>query len=485
MEVSRHNPVLPVDGADTDTIVALSTPPGTGAIGVVRLSGPQAVALGRAVFQAGPAAGGAPPAGSRDPFCPAESHRLVYGHIVDPTGPVLDEVLLVAMRAPATYTREDVVEVHCHGGVAAQRAVLRLFCRLGARPAEPGEYTRRAFLNGRIDLAQAESVAGIVQARTETALRAAVRQLDGGLSSRLRDVRASLVRALAAVEASIDFSDEDIDSVDEELLAAGLGQAREALERLLSTAFLGRMLQQGVRTAIVGKPNVGKSSLLNALLMRERAIVSAEPGTTRDTVEELTEIAGLPLHLVDTAGLRPSEDAIERLGIERSRRALRDADLVLAVFDVSSSLGGEDRHLLEIVDGAPCLMVANKADAARPATVDEVTSHLAETGFPVLLVSAQTGEGLDVLRGAIADAVLGHGGLHLDEPLVATERQRVLVERALDRVATAQQGAAEGRGEELVCEDIRGAIFNLGTITGEELVPDLLDEVFSRFCIGK
>lgn len=489
MDASAHSPAHLLDGAPDDTIVALSTPPGIGGIGVVRLSGPGATALGRAVFRPGPAASAARRTAAaeagRDPFSPAESHRLVYGHVVDPDGHVLDEVLLVSMRAPATYTREDVVEIHCHGGVAAQRAVLRLLCRLGARPAEPGEFTRRAFLNGRIDLAQAESVAAIVQARTETALRAAVRQLDGGLSDRLNEVRAGLVGALAMLEATIDFSDEDVESVDRVLLGAELAQAGGALQQLLATAFLGRMLQHGVRTAIVGKPNVGKSSLLNALLMRERAIVSAIPGTTRDTVEELTEVAGVPLHLVDTAGLRSSDDAVERLGIERSRRALADADLVLAVFDLSGPLAHEDRELLALLGGQPSLVVGNKVDLATPEDIDELTHRLAEAGSPVLLVSAETAEGLDGLRAAIADAILGHGGFHLEEPLVATERQRLLVERALQGVAAAEEGIVQGRGEELLCEDLRLAISSLGTITGHDLVPDLLDEVFNRFCIGK
>ncbi len=499
------SPLPPVD--EGDTIVALSTPPGTGAIGLVRLSGPRAIEIGRRVFVPGvarspeerdPAAGPSAVRAGRDPFAPDESHRLVYGHVVDPEGPVLDEVLLVAMRAPATYTREDVVEVHCHGGVAAQRAVLRLLCRLGARPAEPGEFTRRAFLHGRIDLAQAESVAGIVQARTEVALRAAVRQLEGGLSGRLREVRRSLVGALAQVEATIDFSDEDIETLDRPLLEVELEQARAALERLLATAFLGRMLQQGVRTAIVGKPNVGKSSLLNALLMRERAIVSAIPGTTRDTVEELTEIGGIPLHLVDTAGLRPSEDAVERLGIERSRRAMEEADLVLAVFDASEPLNDEDRTLLELLPDRTCLLVANKVDLASPARRDAARAALldasrrhrervgAEGGADaVLLVSAASGEGLDRLRSAITETVLGERAFHLDEPLVATERQRLLVDGALEAVREALASSREGTGEELVCEDLRSAIGQLGAVTGEELVPDLLDEVFSRFCIGK
>lgn len=477
---------------DTDTIVALSTPSGTGAIGVVRLSGPRALELGHRVFRPGPRA--------RDPFAFEESHRLVYGHVADGQGAVLDEVLLVAMRAPATYTREDIVEIHCHGGPAAQRAVLRLLGGLGARPAEPGEFTRRAYLNGRIDLAQAEGVAGVVQARTEVALRAAVRQLEGGLSAVLREVRRTLVGTLARVEATVDFADEDLDDLDRELVARELEPVRLALDRLLATALLGRYLEQGVRTAIVGRPNVGKSSLLNALLMRERAIVSTFPGTTRDTVEELTEIGGIPLHLVDTAGLRASDDAVERLGIERSRRALEEADLVLAVFDGSQDLEEEDRLLLAELPQGRTLLVANKRDLVADGGPtgcgdDPFLAGLDRAGWRgsapddhhdgALLVSARTGLGLDELRKAITEAVLGEGGLALEEPLVATERQRLLVEDARGAVAAAWEGARRGAGEELIAEDLRSAIRALGRITGEELVPDLVDEIFRRFCIGK
>ena len=312
-----------------DTIVAVSTATGRGAIGIVRLSGPQALAIVAEAFR---------PAGL--PRLPDDSHVIHYGRIVDPAdGETIDEVLVGVMRAPRTYTREDVVEVNCHGGPVAQRAVLRLLVRLGARLAEPGEFTRRAFLNGRIDLAQAESVASIVAARSSGALRASLRQLEGGLSERLRVVRRELLGQLASIEATVDFSDEDVDELDWARVGEGLSAASADLVRLLDTAFLGRVLEQGVRTAIVGKPNVGKSSLLNALLMRERAIVSDVPGTTRDTVEELMEIGGIPIHLVDTAGMRSGGDHVEQLGVQRSLQAMELADLVLAVIDLTQPCG--------------------------------------------------------------------------------------------------------------------------------------------------
>lgn len=473
-----------------DTIVALSTASGTGAIGIVRLSGADAVHVAEQAFRpAGqPGLGGGP------------THLMRYGHVVDPrTGRTVDEALAVVMRAPATYTREDVVEVHCHGGSAAQRAVLRVMVALGARPAEPGEFTKRAYLHGRIDLTQAESVAGIVQARSASALRASVRQLDGGLADRVQGLRADLVAVLAGLEAAIDFSDEDVDDVDTKAAETRLTEIESGLGELLSTALLGRALEDGVRTAIVGRPNVGKSSLLNALLMRERAIVSEFPGTTRDTVEELVEIAGIPLCLVDTAGLRSSDDYVERLGIERSRQALEQADLVLLVLDLTEGVTPEDEELLAAAPPARTIVVGNKRDLVETrgpagAGLDDAESDDAESAaagmnlagmWTACEVSACTGSGLDDLRRAIETMVVGDNGLQLEEPLLATERQRSLVEQCMAAVTAARVGLGEGTSAELVCDDVRRSADALGSITGEDLVPDLVDEIFRRFCIGK
>ena len=467
-----------------DTIVALSTATGVGAIGIVRMSGPAAVDIAESVFRPGRGSG----------LRPDETHHLLYGHVVDPhEGGDVDEVLLAVMRAPHSYTREDIVEVHCHGGLAAQRAVLRLLVRLGARPAEPGEFTRRAFLNGRIDLAQAESVAAIVSARSSGALRASVRQLEGGLSERLQAVRRSLVSLLAQIEATVDFSDEDVEALDWQGLGDGLLTARGDLEKLLKTAFVGRALEHGLTTAIVGKPNVGKSSLLNALLMRERAIVSDIPGTTRDTVEELMEIGGIPIHLVDTAGIRAGGDHVERLGVERSVKAMEQADLVLAVIDISKLWDDGDRAFVTGLDRSRSLIVCNKIDLTGDGgrRAEALGSFLgngsgAESGdWRICAVSAVTGEGLEDLRSAIETVVSGGAGLHLEEPVLASERQRSLVGEAFDRTEAALVGTSLSTNEELICEDIREAIQALGRITGEDLTRDLLDEIFSRFCIGK
>jgi tRNA modification GTPase len=472
---------------DADTIVAVSTAVGLGAIGIVRLSGPGAIAIVQRAFCT-----------ARElPLQEHETHCLLYGHIVDPdSGDAVDEVLVAVMRKPRTYTREDVVEVHCHGGVAAQRAVLRLMARLGARPAEPGEFTKRAFVNGRIDLAQAESVAAIVGARSTGALRASVRQLEGGLSDRLRALRRDLVSLLARIEASVDFSDEDVDEVDWPSVAEGLAAVRSGLAALCATAFVGRALEHGVRTAIVGKPNVGKSSLLNGLLMRERAIVSDTPGTTRDTVEELLEIGGLPIHLVDTAGLRSDGDCLEQLGVARSLRAMEEADLVLMVVDVSQPEDEDEARVVSGLEGARTIIVGNKRDLVEDEALcrrltrvgacgGRAESEDGEVRRLVCAVSAATGEGLDELRTLIQLLVTGAEGLRLEEPVLASERQRVLVGQALEFTDAALSGVRGRAAEELVSEDMRDAIRALGRVTGEDLTPDLLEEIFSRFCLGK
>jgi len=462
-----------------DTIVAVSTAPGRGAIGIVRMSGPESVSIAAVCIKP-----------ARGKMLPQESHRLTYGRVVDPwSGDALDEVLVAVMRAPRTYTREDIVEVHCHGGPAAQRAVLRLLVHLGARIAEPGEFTRRAFLNGRIDLTQAESVAGIVAARSSGALRASLRLLEGGLSQRLRSVRRELVSQLAAIEATMDFADEDVDELDWAALAEGLGAAQSALEKLLRTSFLGKALEQGVRTAIVGRPNVGKSSLLNALLMRERAIVSDLPGTTRDTVEEQMEIGGIPIHLVDTAGVRSGGDHVERLGVERSLRAMEQADLVLAVFDLSMEWSSADAKLVKRLSPGRTIIVGSKKDLRAEEETQALLSQVARVSrteaWPICAVSSLTGEGLDKLQDLITKVVSGDEGVHLEDPILATERQRGLVEEALASTIAAGERASGRRDEELICEDIRSAVQALGMMTGDDLTTDLLDEIFSRFCLGK
>ncbi|MFZ5917707.1 MAG: tRNA uridine-5-carboxymethylaminomethyl(34) synthesis GTPase MnmE [Chloroflexota bacterium] len=456
-----------------DTIAAISTPVGEGGIGLVRLSGPQALAILRGFFAPGRRA-----VFPSEPIT-LEPHRLTYGHVVDPAdGQTVDEVLVAYMPAPGTYTRQDVVEIDCHGGVVPLRRVLALCLRGGARLAGPGEFTLRAFLNGRIDLAQAEAVLGVVQARTEAGLRLAVDQLGGRLSEEIRRARAGLVDVLAWLEAAIDFASDEIPERD---VGPDLRTAQEGLERLLAGADRGIITRHGLRTAIVGRPNVGKSSLLNALLRASRAIVAPVPGTTRDTLEETLNLQGVPLVLVDTAGIRAaSDDPVERLGIARSRAALTGADLALLVVDGSEPLTAADRDIAALVGDKTALVVLNKSDL--PAATD--ARHLLPHR-PHLRLSALTGEGLDALEEAIVETVFAGQAIASDAVLVSSPRHKEALHRALDGVAAARETLARGLPADFVSIDVTAAVDALGEITGETAHEDMLAAIFSRFCIGK
>lgn len=450
-----------------DTIAAISTPIGQGGIGLVRMSGPDALKIARALFQ--------PARGKAD----WKSFRLQYGHIVDPDDEQrVDEVLVSYMPAPHTYTRQDVVEINCHGGIAPLRKVLDLVLHQGARPAEPGEFTLRAFLNGRIDLAQAEAVLDIVNAHTEAALRLAVDQLDGRLSREVRHVRERLVSVMAYLEATIDFVEDDIPPRD---VVPDLREAADALEHLLRGADQGIICREGIRTAIIGRPNVGKSSLLNALLRTDRAIVTPVPGTTRDTLEETLNLSGIPLVLVDTAGIaNAATDPVERLGIERSRDALRRADLILMVVDGSEPLQQEDAEIARLTEGRPTVVAVNKTDL--PETAD-LSGFL--PGAPRARISALMGEGLDALRETILDKVLGGEVMQSDSIFVTSTRHKEALSRAVEHVQGALDTLERGMPADFVTIDLRAALDGLGEITGQAFTEDLLDNIFSNFCIGK
>jgi tRNA modification GTPase len=458
---------------EVPTIAAISTALGAGAIGIVRMTGPRAIGICDSLFRCASGAG----------LADADSHTLHYGAVRDPvSGELVDEVLVAVMRAPATYTREDIVEVDCHGGPVAQQRILSLFLNGGAHLATPGEFTRRAFLNGRIDLAQAESVAQVVSAKTEAGLKVALSQLGGSLSREIGEIRRSILGVLAAVEADIDFSDEDIEELDQRGAGERLADIETRIKDLVETAFVGAVLSQGVRTAIVGKPNVGKSSLLNALLMRERAIVTEIPGTTRDTIEEIINIRGIPLKLIDTAGLRPGGDAVEQIGVERSRQAIQEADLILCLFDGSEREDDHDRALLTSVPLDKTVYVVNKADRfrGRPPAFNQGLLP----SRPVI-ISAMTRQGLKELREKIAELVLGGCLPPLEGPIVTHERHQRLLTQAAAALAVAQQGLRVRLGEELIAEELKAALTALGEITGEEIMDDLLDVIFQEFCIGK
>jgi len=452
-----------------DTIAAISTPLGQGGIGLVRMSGPHALAIARRLFR--------PARGSADAAWPP--FRLRHGHIADPaTGERVDEVLAAYMPAPRTYTRQDVVEINCHGGVVPLRKVLELTLREGARLAEPGEFTLRAFLNGRIDLAQAEAVLDVVNAHTEAALRLAVHQLDGHLSGEIRQVRESLVAALAYLEATIDFVEDEIPPQD---VGPVLRDAAAALQRVLRGADQGIIYRQGIRTAIIGRPNVGKSSLLNALLRMDRAIVTPIPGTTRDTLEETLNLSGVPLVLVDTAGIaNGSTNLVEQLGIERSREALRRADLILMVVDGSEPLQQEDWEIARLAQERPTVLVINKSDLPTVAGIVDLLP-----GAPRVQVSALTGEGLDDLKTMILHQVLGGEVMASDGILVTSARHKDVLARAQGHVQKAAKTFHDGLPADFVTIDLRAALDSLGEVTGQTVTADLLDSVFANFCIGK
>lgn len=451
-----------------DTIAAISTPIGQGGIGIVRLSGAEALAVAQRVFQPHSAAW-------RERI---EPNRLYYGHIVAPQGgATVDEVLLSYMRAPHTYTRQDVVEINTHGGLMAQREILALCLAEGARPAREGEFTLRAFLNGRLDLAQAEAVLDVIQAKTAASLRVALHQLGGHLSRRVRELRSRLLHMLAYLEATIDFTEQDIPLED---ISPGLWEAGRELEELLREADRGIIYRQGVHTAIVGRPNVGKSSLLNALLRTERAIVTPIPGTTRDTLEETLNLQGIPLVLVDTAGINQTDDVIERMSIERSRRSVERADLVLLMVDGSEKATHADREVAALCATKPALVLVNKCDLPQ-------VEHYADmlSSAPHLSTSALTGEGIPALEGAIVEMIYGGEVTLSDAPLASNPRHRELFRRALADVREALDGLAQGVPDDLVSIDVAEAVEALGEITGETASDDLLETIFGSFCIGK
>ncbi len=453
-----------------DTIAAIATPLGEGGIGVVRVSGPGALEVAARIFRS---------SSHKDPR-QFPTYTIHHGHIVDPaTQGVVDEVLLLLMRAPRSYTGEDVVEIHGHGGRVPLQAILRLALRHGARSALPGEFTRRAFLNGRLDLAQAEAVLDIVQAKTEAGLIAAMRQLKGGLSERIQGIRQEAVSLLATLEAAIDFPEEDLEFPDAGEVEKGLCRIEEVIIRLLRTAREGRLLRQGARVVIAGRPNVGKSSLLNALLQEERAIISPLPGTTRDTVEEEIEIQGFSVRLIDTAGLRAEgRDPIEREGLRRTRLALERADLTLVVLDGSAGVTAEDLVVWRETEGARRLVV-NKIDLPQVLSPDRYREQLQ---VEPLFTSAKTGEGIEEVKREIGRAL---GGEMQEEVVLVGVRHREALERAKGHLEVARHALGVGHSLELVALDVRGAVDVLGEILGERVTEEVLDQIFQNFCIGK
>lgn len=442
-----------------DTIAAISTPLGEGGIGIVRLSGPEALAIAVKVFDA-----------------TLEDHCVVHGHIIDPdTKDIVDEVLACYMAAPHTYTAEDVVEINCHGGPMPLLSILELLLKQDARLANPGEFTLRAFLNGRIDLAQSESVLDIIRAKTQAGLRVAVGGLEGNLSRAVRKVRAELMNVLAYLTARIDFPEDEIEEQD---IVPILREASGKLREIADSADQGMIYRQGIRTAIVGRRNVGKSSLLNRLLKQDRAIVSPVPGTTRDTIEEIANIHGVPFVMIDTAGMDKIQGRVESMGIERSREAVARADFVLLVIDSSAPLRSTDKEIVAMLEGKSVLVAANKSDLKQRAHLDDIP-------FDKVQVSALTGDGIDRLEDKMFDFVFGGKTLSSDAILVSNPRHKACIEQAIRHIDQALHGIDTQIPDDFVTIDLTSALNTLGEITGETVTDELLETIFSNFCIGK
>lgn len=454
---------------DQDTICGVSTPPGEGGIGIIRISGPKAIEIVTMVFKAARA----------KKLGDSASHTLLYGQVSDPgNGDVIDEALVSVMRAPASYTREDVVEINCHGGMQPLWRTVNLLIASGARQAAPGEFTKRAFLNGRIDLAQAEAVMDIIHAKTELSHRAANEQLLGGLSSEVAALRDRLLSIVAAVEAGIDFPEEEIETPTGHPLAEEVGNALHSVDELISSYRYGRVLREGIATAIIGKPNVGKSSLLNCLLKQDRAIVTDIPGTTRDVLEEYLNIAGLPFKILDTAGIRHSNDVVEQEGVRRSLAVIGAADVVLIIVDGSQPLSDEDKRVLDEAKGKPAIVVMNKSDLERKADAPVWPKVVVE-------ISCKTGTGLDSLRKAIVELVKEGAVPPREHAWAVNQRHKTALEQAKASLEKALASTASGMSTEFIALDLRDALDSVGLIIGATHTDDILERIFRDFCIGK
>lgn len=458
-----------------DTIVAVATPAGAGAIAIVRVSGPDAIRIGGSVFR------------GRMQLEEAGGYTVHHGHIVGEAGDVVDEVLVTVFRSPRSYTGEDMVEVSCHGGMLVTASVLGALVEAGSRPAGPGEFTRRAFLNGRIDLTQAEAVADLIVARSVRGHRTSVEQLAGRLGGRVRELRESLVSLCALLELQLDFAEEGLDIVNPQEVDRKLESAAELARTMAESYEKGRVFREGILVVLAGAPNAGKSSLFNALLQSERAIVTPTPGTTRDFIEESITVDGIAVRLVDTAGLRVTQDEIERAGVVRTESVLRNAEVILLVVDSTSGISLEEaaEGVAEAGQGQHIVAVLNKVDLLKPPGSYSAPARRREEEAWDVRVSAKTGEGIEELRKAIVESVVHSVGLKEDDQVVTSRRHQDALERAHRGLVSARTSLSGGNANEFVAFDVREAINALAEITGEVTSEDVLNTIFAKFCIGK
>ena len=458
---------------DFDTITSISTPMGEGAIGIVRLSGPQAIEIGDKLYK------------GKYKLAEVDSHTINYGHIVDPeTNEVVEEVMISVLRAPKTFTREDIIEINCHGGILTINRVLELTMTHGARMAEPGEYSKRAFLNGRIDLSQAEAVMDFIRSKTDRASKVAMNQIEGRLSDLIKRQRQSILEILAQVEVNIDYPEyDDVEDATTEFLLEQSKNIKAEIDKLLETGAQGKIMREGLSTVIVGKPNVGKSSMLNNLIQDNKAIVTEVAGTTRDVLEEYVNVRGVPLRLVDTAGIRDTEDIVEKIGVERSRKALSQADLILFVLNYNEPLTKEDRTLFEVIENEDVIVIVNKTDLVQQLNIEEVQEMIGNK--PLIQTSMLKQEGIDELEIQIRDLFFGGDVQNQDMTYVSNSRHIALLKQARHAIQDAINAAESGVPMDMVQIDLTRTWEILGEIIGESASDELINQLFSQFCLGK
>ena len=455
----------------TDTIAAIATAMSSSGIGIIRISGEDAVTITEKIFRMK----------NGKKLSEMPTHTIHYGHICDGEE-VIDEVMVLLMRGPKSYTREDTVEIDCHGGVYVMRRVLETVIRYGARPAEPGEFTKRAFLNGRIDLSQAESVIDVINAKNEFALKSSMKQLSGSVSNAIKEIRGTVLHEIAFIESALDDPEHiSLDGYPEQLQGI-VEEVSGKIEKLLSTSDNGKILKEGISTVIVGKPNAGKSSLLNTLLGEERAIVTDIAGTTRDVLEEQINLNGIILNIIDTAGIRDTEDVVEKIGVDKAKKYVKDADLIIYVVDSSTALDENDFEIMELLRNKTAVVLMNKSDLQPVTTAEEVKSHLDKT---VISISAKEQVGIDTLEETIKELFF-HGEVTFnDEVYITNIRHKTALQEALNSLHLVVQSIRDGMPEDFYSIDLMNAYEELGSIVGEAVEDDLVNEIFSKFCMGK
>ena len=464
-----------------ETISAIATPPGEGGIGIIRLSGENAVSIAKKIFRPFSAK-------SLDEY---GNRAAVYGYVKNEDGKTIDEVICIIMNAPNSYTCEDVVEIQCHGGSVVMREILSLTYRMGARPAQPGEFTKRAFLNGRLDLSQAQAVMDVINAKTKASLDMAMGHLSGNFSNKIKGFRHDILAMIAHLEASIDFPEDDIENLDIEDIREKVKLLVEKVEKLVESANTGIILKDGLKTAIIGKPNAGKSSIMNLLLGQERAIVTDIPGTTRDSIEEYVNIGGIPLKLIDTAGIRATDDLVEKIGVDKAYSYAKEAELILAVFDRTEHFTHEDEEIIKLLDNCPGNIIAilNKMDLSADINDDIITKKLKEVHneqiIGIIPMSAKSGDGQEDLEVLLTEIVYGAKTKTMDSQILCDARQGEILRQTLKLLEETITTIDMGMSEDFIVIDLRSAWEKLGEITGETLDDDIVDQIFSQFCIGK